>query len=156
MDVYARRSLSGLIQLWITIVLPPVLIIIYLIYLKFDVSKIETAYWIVGVLLLIASVLYAFLFGRTMFLPDIVIDSDDEKIYIHTGLKHVETVEHYDIVDVMAVKNSRMMFLRLNAAGRMYGKLIIKTMQKKYELYPVSKVDDAKKRLDKLIQHQRI
>ena len=152
MTVFARRSLSGLIQLWITIVLPPILILAYLIYIRFDLSVVETAYWIVGSFLLTASVLYAVLFGKTLFLPDLVIEGDEEKLFIHLNKRHVETISLHDLVDVMAIKNSGMMFLRISAAHRTYGKLIIKTMQKTYQLYPISKVDDAKKKLNKFIQ----
>lgn len=156
MEVLVRRSLNGLIQLWVTIVLPPILILAYLIFIQFDFSQVDFAYWVVGTILLTASILYAVLFGKTMFLPNIVIKGDEKKLHIYTGLKHEEAVELFDIVDIIAIKNGRMAFLRLNTVNRLYGKLIIKTMQRKYELYPVSKVDEAKKRLEKYIQSHSV
>ena len=148
MDIVAKRSLPGLIQVWSTIVFPPALILVYLIYINFDVSVIETAYWVIGAILLFTSVVYLFLFGKTLFLPKDVVTSRDGKFFIHKRSHHEESVSLHDIVDVSAIKNSRMSFLRLNPAQRSYGKLIIKTLDKTYDLFPIANVDDAKNNIE--------
>lgn len=152
MEVYAKRSLNGITQLWSTIFLPPVLILVYLIIINFDFSELETAYWIIGLILLLTSILYLVLFGKTLLLPEIVIEGDRESLHIHKRKHLDDVVSVHDIVDIIAIKNGRMSFLRLNTVKRSYGKLIIKTMEQRFELYPIANVDDVKKVLDKLYQ----
>ena len=156
MEVYAKRSLSGLIQLWITIVLPPILILVYFIVIRFDFSQVESAYWIVGSVLLLASILYLLVFGKTLFLPDKVIQGKDSHLIVSTRKNHPEDVLFTDIVDMIAIKNGRMSFLRLSTTNRSYGKLTIKTMQKTYQLYPIANIDEVKKRLEKAIHSKRL
>ncbi len=155
MNIYAKRSLNGLIQLWATIVLPPLLILVYLIIINFDFSQFDVSYYIIGGILLAASILYLVLFGKTLLLPDIVIEGDNDILHIHKRKHLDEEVYIHDIVDIIAVKNARMTFLRLSTVNRSYGKLTIKTMNKTYELYPVAKVDEVKKVLDKRYQTKK-
>ncbi len=154
MKVYAKRSLSGLIQLWATVVLPPVLILIGLIVLNFDLSQIDTSYIVIGVILLFASILYLVLFGKTMFLPSDVILGNHDALYIHTRKHHEVVLYDKDIVNILAIKNARMSFLRLMKTQRSYGKLIIKTVHKTYHLYPISNVDIVKNELDKRLKNR--
>lgn len=150
MEVLARRSLPGLLQLWATVVLPPVFIVIYLYAIGFDLSSMDVAYWIIGGILLVTSIFYLILFGKTMFLPQFVIEKDGDRLTLHTGLKHDYHIDMHDIVDVIAVKSAKMSFLRLNPVSRTYGKLIVKTMDKTYTFYPIAAVDEVKKQLEKL------
>ncbi len=152
MEVYAKRSLTGFIQLWGTIVIPPLLIIVYLFVIQFDVSQIDTVYWVIGVILIATSILYMVLFGSTLFLPKNVIEADDDSFHVHKR-KHQDIVIPFaDIIDIIAVKSARMTFLRINAVKRSYGKLSIKTRDKTYHLYPIERIDEIKKVLEHVYQ----
>jgi hypothetical protein len=96
------------------------------------------------------SFLYLFVFGKTLFLPKEVIKASDDKLIIYRRSHHEEIIQLIDIVDIMAVKNSQMSFMRLSHSSRSYGKLTLKTMQKTYELYPIANVDETKKKLEHL------
>lgn len=153
METIAKRSLSGFIQLWITIVLPPILILVYLIVISFDLSQLETTYWILGLILLATSVLYVVLFGSTLFLPKVVVEGDGKSLHIHKHRTKDDIIPYQDILSVIAVKNARMTLLRINAVKRTYGKLTIKTNKQTYHLYPIESIDEVKQQLDKLIKN---
>lgn len=149
MEVYAKRSLNGLIQLWATILLPPIVILIYLIYMRFDFMHIERAYIIIGIILLMTSILYTSLFGKTLFLPDIVIEGNQHELYIHKRKNQTITINKSDILEIFAVEHARMSLIRFNRRKRSYGKLMIKTKNKKINLFPIENVEQVKQFIQK-------
>ncbi len=154
MKTYAKRSTYGFIQLWITIVLPPLFVLAYLWYINFDFSLIETSYWIIGILLLVVSLMYGLIFGDTMFMPKTVVEGDHEGIYIHLRKNKVETIGYLAVIDIVAVNNYRTI-LRSFSANRSFGKLMIKTADKTYKLYPIKNVEFVKGELDKICDKKR-
>ena len=154
MKEYAKRSTYGFIQLWITIVLPPIFVLAYLVYIQFDFTQIETTYWIIGILLLGVSFMYGMLFGDTMFIPKIVVEGNHEGLHIHLSNKKVETISYLSVIDITGVNNYRSLF-RYFSVNRSFGKLMIKTADKTYKLYPIQNVEQAKSEIEKICDKKK-
>ncbi len=146
MDVNIERSIKGLIELYLEIFMPVLIIIIYLLTLQFDFSLVQTYGWILMSLCILYSFTSLILYGEGLFLPKTPITIDHDGLHLHITPQRDVIISYYDILEVESIYRKRRV-LRYRFMNRSYGKINIKTSEKTYTLYPIDSIEYVKEEI---------